>query len=97
VADHEPLGGWVEFSRSMAAMMAPSAEFLGGYCAKHKQGEVRVLDIAAGHGLFGIGVPRCRHRRGAWFRALPTRPVRQEVSRNPGGVFARGPLGTACL
>jgi hypothetical protein len=50
--------GWVEFARSMAAMMAHPAEFIGAYCGKQKQGKVRVLDIAAGHGLFGIGVAR---------------------------------------
>jgi ubiquinone/menaquinone biosynthesis C-methylase UbiE len=42
----------------MAAMMAHPAEFIGAYCGKQKQGKVRVLDIAAGHGLFGIGVAR---------------------------------------
>ncbi len=50
--------GWVEFARSMAAMMAPAADFIGAYCAKQKHGKARVLDIAAGHGLFGIGVAR---------------------------------------
>jgi ubiquinone/menaquinone biosynthesis C-methylase UbiE len=50
--------GWIEFARGMAAMMGPPAEFIGGYCARHKPGAIRVLDIAAGHGLFGISVAR---------------------------------------
>ncbi len=50
--------GWVEFARSMAPMMGPPAEFIGGYCAKRKPGAIRVLDIAAGHGLFGVAVAR---------------------------------------
>lgn len=43
---------WVEFARQMAPMIFPTAmelaALLGG------DGDIRVLDIAAGHGLFGI-------------------------------------------
>ena len=37
-------------------MMAHPAAFLGDVAAERKSGPVRVLDIAAGHGLFGIAV-----------------------------------------
>jgi hypothetical protein len=73
-------GGWVEFARSMAAMMAPTAEFIGGYCANQKKGEVRVLDIAAGHGLFGIGV--ARHNPKAQIVALDWPKVLEVAQEN---------------
>jgi 2-polyprenyl-3-methyl-5-hydroxy-6-metoxy-1,4-benzoquinol methylase len=43
---------WVEFARSMAAMMRMPAELLAKMFAGSKP--IRVLDISAGHGLFGI-------------------------------------------
>lgn len=47
---------WVDFAKQMAPMIYPSAleiaELVGG------DGELRVLDLAAGHGLFGISVAR---------------------------------------
>ena len=49
---------WVEFAHSMAAMMGPMAQFLGGLAAEGAGESLRVLDIAAGHGLFGIGVAK---------------------------------------
>jgi 2-polyprenyl-3-methyl-5-hydroxy-6-metoxy-1,4-benzoquinol methylase len=47
---------WVEFAHSMAPMMAPIAAPLAECALEGLEGAVRVLDIAAGHGLFGIGV-----------------------------------------
>ena len=47
---------WVEFAHSMAPMMAPMAAPLGAIALDGLTGPVRVLDIAAGHGLFGIAV-----------------------------------------
>jgi 2-polyprenyl-3-methyl-5-hydroxy-6-metoxy-1,4-benzoquinol methylase len=49
---------WVEFAHSMAPMMAPLAGPLGSMVLEGAAGLVRVLDIAAGHGLFGISVAR---------------------------------------
>ncbi len=49
---------WVEFAHSMAPMMAPMARPLGSIVLDGHKGPVRVLDIAAGHGLFGIEVAR---------------------------------------
>lgn len=49
---------WVEFAHSMAPMMAPMAAPLGAIVLDGKAGPVRVLDIAAGHGLFGIALAR---------------------------------------
>src|SRR5262249_34978049 len=49
---------WVEFAHSMARMMAPMTGPLGGMVLDGVAGPVRVLDIAAGHGLFGIEVAK---------------------------------------
>ncbi len=49
---------WVEFAHSMAPMMAPLAGPLGRIALDGLTGPVRVLDIAAGHGLFGIEVAK---------------------------------------
>jgi 2-polyprenyl-3-methyl-5-hydroxy-6-metoxy-1,4-benzoquinol methylase len=49
---------WVEFAHSMAPMMAPMCGPLGAIVLEGLTGPVRVLDIAAGHGLFGIEVAK---------------------------------------
>lgn len=49
---------WVEFARSMAPMMAPMAGPLAAISLDGLSGPVRVLDIAPGHGLFGIAVAK---------------------------------------
>jgi 2-polyprenyl-3-methyl-5-hydroxy-6-metoxy-1,4-benzoquinol methylase len=49
---------WVEFAHSMAPMMAPMAAPLGSIALDGLRGPVKVLDIAAGHGLFGIEVAK---------------------------------------
>jgi 2-polyprenyl-3-methyl-5-hydroxy-6-metoxy-1,4-benzoquinol methylase len=49
---------WVEFARSMAPMMRMPAEFISQIVGADKGAKCRVLDIAAGHGLFGIDIAR---------------------------------------
>src|SRR5271157_4017647 len=49
---------WVEFAQSMAPMMAPLAGPLGAVVLEGRTGPMRVLDIAAGHGLFGIEIAK---------------------------------------
>jgi hypothetical protein len=49
---------WVEFAQSMAPMMGPMAGPLGRIVLDGRGGPMRVLDIAAGHGLFGIEIAR---------------------------------------
>jgi len=49
---------WVDFAHSMAPMMAPIAAPLGQIVLHGFTGPVRVLDIAAGHGLFGIEIAK---------------------------------------
>lgn len=52
VIEENPI--WVEFARSMGPMMVPAAHTIADLLAG--QGPIRVLDIAAGHGLFGITI-----------------------------------------
>ena len=53
VSDENPV--WVEFARSMGPMMVPAAQAISDLVAG-ASGPLRVLDIAAGHGLFGITI-----------------------------------------
>jgi 2-polyprenyl-3-methyl-5-hydroxy-6-metoxy-1,4-benzoquinol methylase len=50
------LPAWVDFAHGMAPVMYPAAEQTAKLIPS--QSEIKVLDIAAGHGLFGISVAR---------------------------------------
>ncbi len=50
--------GWIDFARCMVPMMMPAAEHIGLLAAELKSGPIRVLDVAAGHGMFGISVAK---------------------------------------
>lgn len=54
VADNNEI--WVQFARAMAPIMMPAAQFIAGQLPA--SGELKVLDIAAGHGMFGITVAK---------------------------------------
>lgn len=49
---------WVLFAQSMAPMMAQLSGPLGKIVLEGRTGAMKVLDIAAGHGLFGIEVAK---------------------------------------
>ena len=49
---------WVQFAETMGPMMAPLAGPLGAVVLDGCTGPMRVLEIAAGHGLFGIEVAK---------------------------------------
>jgi precorrin-6B methylase 2 len=49
---------WVAFAKSMAPLTVPSAEFISGLLRAEEGKPTRVLDIAAGHGMYGITVAR---------------------------------------
>jgi 2-polyprenyl-3-methyl-5-hydroxy-6-metoxy-1,4-benzoquinol methylase len=49
---------WVQFAETMAPMMAPMAAPLGAVVLNGSNDPMRVLDIAAGHGLFGIEIAK---------------------------------------
>jgi len=50
--------GWVTFAESMTPIVKGASEFIAGEAVKTGAPPRRVLDIAAGHGLFGIAVGR---------------------------------------
>jgi 2-polyprenyl-3-methyl-5-hydroxy-6-metoxy-1,4-benzoquinol methylase len=57
-----PLAGteaheWVIYARTMQPMMAAAAEFMAGVILRGGA-PAKILDVAAGHGLFGIAVAR---------------------------------------
>jgi SAM-dependent methyltransferase len=52
VADENPI--WVEFARAMVPMALPNAHAIGALLDAPSLGAARVLDIAAGHGMYGI-------------------------------------------
>jgi ubiquinone/menaquinone biosynthesis C-methylase UbiE len=49
---------WVAFARSMAGLATPSAEYIAAVTGAAEAKPVKVLDIAAGHGMFGITIAR---------------------------------------
>ncbi len=49
---------WVQFAETMAPMMGPLAGPLSAIAVAGQTGPMRVLDIAAGHGLFGIEIAK---------------------------------------
>jgi 2-polyprenyl-3-methyl-5-hydroxy-6-metoxy-1,4-benzoquinol methylase len=49
---------WVQFAESMGPMMGPVAGPLGAAVLDGHTGPMHVLDIAAGHGLFGIEIAK---------------------------------------
>lgn len=56
VAPEHPV--WVEFARAMAPLAAMSAELIAELLQARSGGAWKVLDIAAGHGLYGITLAR---------------------------------------
>jgi 2-polyprenyl-3-methyl-5-hydroxy-6-metoxy-1,4-benzoquinol methylase len=50
---------WVEFAEAMASMQFPAAQEIAAIAG---DGEMKVLDIAAGHGLFGIMIANANPR-----------------------------------
>jgi SAM-dependent methyltransferase len=49
---------WIDFARSMQGMMAPLAEVMAEKAAEGAGESLKTLDIAAGHGLFGIAIAK---------------------------------------
>ncbi|MFB3924153.1 MAG: class I SAM-dependent methyltransferase [Terriglobia bacterium] len=78
VAPENPI--WVEFARSMAPLMNMSAEAIAQMVGGDKIQKCRVLDIAAGHGLFGITI--ARHNAQAEIVALDWPKVLEVAKEN---------------
>jgi len=77
--------GWVAFAQAMMPMMAPVAHLAAQLIARPLDAELKVLDIAAGHGLYGIEVGKRFSRASVtgldWPRVLE---VAQENARQAG-------------
>ncbi|MEY2489537.1 MAG: hypothetical protein QOC70_1479 [Verrucomicrobiota bacterium] len=71
---------WVDFARGMAPMMAPPAQLLAGLLPLDATRPSRILDIAAGHGVYGITVAQKNPR--AQLVALDWAPVLEVAREN---------------
>jgi SAM-dependent methyltransferase len=71
---------WVQFAETMAPMMAPVAGPLGAVVLAGQEGPIRVLDIAAGHGLFGIEI--AKQKKDAHVTGLDWAPVLHVALKN---------------
>lgn len=69
---------WVEFARAMAPLQSLSAEMIAKLVGSDSAGECKVLDVAAGHGMFGVVL--ARHNPNAEIYALDW-PAVLEVAR----------------
>lgn len=80
---------WIEFARSMAPMMAMPAELIASLLNATEGLPWRVLDIAAGHGLYGITL--ARHNPNAQIVAVDWPQVLEVARENAekAGVSAR--------
>jgi ubiquinone/menaquinone biosynthesis C-methylase UbiE len=80
---------WVEFAHSMAPMMAMPAEVIAKTVGAAEGRKWKVLDIAAGHGLFGITV--AKHNPNATIVAVDWGKVLEVAKENAqkAGVAAR--------
>jgi ubiquinone/menaquinone biosynthesis C-methylase UbiE len=47
---------WVYFARGMTGMMMPAAQMIAEHLGFDSEQKIKVLDIAAGHGIFGITI-----------------------------------------
>jgi 2-polyprenyl-3-methyl-5-hydroxy-6-metoxy-1,4-benzoquinol methylase len=83
VADENPI--WIEFARAMVPMAVPAAQAIVDIVGAASAGSMRVLDIAAGHGIYGITVaernPRAEVVAVDW---APVLTVAQEHARQRG-------------
>ena len=70
---------WVEFARDMSPMMKMPAEAIAELVHAGNGGKCRVLDIAAGHGLFGITI--AQHNPQAEIAALDWASVLEVATR----------------
>jgi hypothetical protein len=71
---------WVQFAEQMAPMMGPMAGPLGAVVLDGHNGPMHVLDIAAGHGLFGIEI--AKQNKQARVTGLDWAPVLRVALKN---------------
>ena len=90
VAVENPL--WEKFARAMAPMAAPVAGQLPPLVGAPREGKFKVLDLAAGHGLYGLAF--ARHNPGAEVVALDWPGVLEVARENAQKMGAAGRYST---
>jgi hypothetical protein len=89
---------WVKFARAMAPFVAPVAQAAGEILSAGNSSLRRLLDIAAGHGLFGLEIalrqPEMRVTAVDWERVLDVAAenyramgIGDRLERKPGSAF----------
>jgi ubiquinone/menaquinone biosynthesis C-methylase UbiE len=71
---------WVKFARAMAPMMALASQLMAKLVDPGADRKLKILDIAAGHGLFGIGF--ATQNQQAEITALDWKPVLEVAKEN---------------
>ncbi len=87
MADANP--AWVQFAKAMVPLMMPRAHAIAELLDVANAGPIRVLDIAAGHGMFGVVL--AQRNSGAEIVAVDWAPVLEVATQNAAamGVGAR--------
>jgi ubiquinone/menaquinone biosynthesis C-methylase UbiE len=76
---------WVKFARAMVPMMALPAQAIAKIVNNGGQPKLKVLDIAAGHGIFGISIAQQNPNAEVWALDWPNvLEVAKENARNAG-------------
>jgi ubiquinone/menaquinone biosynthesis C-methylase UbiE len=71
---------WVKFARGMAGMMSMPAQLMAKLVDPNADRKLKILDIAAGHGLFGIAF--AAQNKQAEITAVDWRPVLEVAREN---------------
>ena len=71
---------WVKFARAMAPMMVLPSQLIAQLVDPKADRKLKILDIAAGHGLFGIGF--AKNNPQAEITALDWKPVLEVAKEN---------------
>ena len=71
---------WVKFARGMAGMMSMPAQLMAKLVDPNADRKLKILDIAAGHGLFGISF--AAQNKQAEVTALDWKPVLEVAKEN---------------
>ena len=78
VSEENPV--WVKFARSMGALMFLPSQLLPKLADPNADRKLKILDIAAGHGLFGIGF--AKNNPQAEITAVDWKPVLEVAKEN---------------
>ena len=71
---------WIEYAHSMAPLAQPIASFVASALKVKSAGPIQVLDLAAGHGLYGLAI--AGQNRSAQIFALDSRKVLEIAIEN---------------